>query len=58
MTLTMWRFLLTPRLAVPNDELHQGLLAAGLSVSLVGDCKIARDALSATAEGHEAGMHV
>jgi hypothetical protein len=25
---------------------------------LVGDCKIARDTLSATAEGHEAGMHV
>ena len=42
----------------PHDELHQGLLAAGLSVSLVGDCKIARDTLSATAEGHEAGMHV
>ena len=42
----------------PHDELHQGLLAAGLSVRLVGDCKIARDTLSATAEGHEAGMHV
>ena len=46
----------TPRR--PHDELHQGLLAAGLSVSLVGDCKIARDTLSATAEGHEAGMNV
>ncbi len=42
----------------PHDELHQGLLAAGLSVRLVGDCQIARDTLSATSEGHEAGMHV
>jgi hypothetical protein len=46
----------TPRR--PNDELHQALLAAGLSVTVVGDCKIARDTLSATAEGHEAGMNV
>jgi hypothetical protein len=46
----------TPRR--PHDELHQALLAAGLSVSLVGDCKIARDTLSATADGHEAGMNV
>ncbi len=46
----------TPR--KPKLELHQALLASGLSLTLVGDCKMARDALSATAEGHEAGMSV
>jgi hypothetical protein len=40
----------------PIDDLRQPLLAAGLPVTLVGDCKIARDALAATSEGHEAGM--
>jgi hypothetical protein len=42
----------------PLNELHQPLVAAGMSVTLVGDCRIARDALAATAEGHEAGMAV
>jgi len=42
----------------PNNELHQALLSAGLNVTLVGDCKIARDTLSATTEGHEAGMKI
>jgi len=32
------------------------LQAAGLDPSRVGDCRIARDALAATAEGHAAGM--
>jgi hypothetical protein len=40
----------------PLDDLRLPLLAAGLPVTLVGDCKIARDALAATSEGHEAGM--
>ncbi len=40
----------------PVNDLHQSLQAAGLKVSLVGDCHIARDALAATAEGHDAGM--
>jgi hypothetical protein len=40
----------------PVNDLHQSLQAAGLKVSLVGDCRIARDALAATAEGHDAGM--
>lgn len=42
----------------PDTELHPALLASGLKVTLVGDCKIARDTLSATAEGHEAGMNI
>lgn len=42
----------------PLNELHQPLLATGVSVTLVGDCRIARDALAATAEGHAAGMAV
>jgi 2,4-dienoyl-CoA reductase-like NADH-dependent reductase (Old Yellow Enzyme family) len=40
----------------PLDDLRLPLQAAGLPVTLVGDCKIARDALAATAEGHETGM--
>ena len=40
----------------PRDDLRLPLQAAGLPVTLVGDCKIARDALAATSEGHEAGM--
>jgi len=42
----------------PLNELHQPLLAAGVNVTLVGDCRIARDALAATAEGYAAGMAV
>jgi hypothetical protein len=40
----------------PDDTLLGPLQAAGLTLSRVGDCKSARDALAATAEGHEAGM--
>jgi hypothetical protein len=40
----------------PDDALLGPLQAAGLDPSRVGDCRIARDALAATAEGHAAGM--
>jgi hypothetical protein len=40
----------------PDDTLLGPLQAAGLTLSRVGDCKSARDALAATAEGHEAGL--
>ena len=40
----------------PNDALLGPLQAAALPLTRVGDCKIARDALAATAEGHAAGM--
>ena len=40
----------------PDDALLGPLQAAGLDPIAVGDCKIARDALAATAEGHAAGM--
>ena len=43
----------TPR--APNDALHVPLRAAGIEVQRVGDCKCARDVLSATAEGYAAG---
>jgi 2,4-dienoyl-CoA reductase-like NADH-dependent reductase (Old Yellow Enzyme family) len=43
----------TPR--APNDELTMPLRAAGVAVHLVGDCKVARGALEATAEGHAIG---
>ena len=43
----------TPR--APNDALHAPLRAAGIEVQRVGDCKCARDVLSATAEGYAAG---
>ena len=43
----------TPR--APNDALYVPLRAAGIEVQRVGDCKCARDVLSATAEGHAAG---
>ena len=39
----------------PNDALLEPLRRAGLSVQAVGDCRIARDALAATAEGYAAG---
>ena len=40
----------------PDDALLEPLQAAALPLTRVGDCKIARDALAATAEGHAAGM--
>ena len=40
----------------PDDALLGPLQAAALPLTRVGDCKIARDALAATAEGHAAGM--
>jgi 2,4-dienoyl-CoA reductase-like NADH-dependent reductase (Old Yellow Enzyme family) len=43
----------TPR--APNDALDAPLCAAGIEVQRVGDCKCARDVLSATAEGYAAG---
>jgi hypothetical protein len=43
----------TPR--APNDALYAPLRAAGIEVQRVGDCKCARDVLSATAEGYAAG---
>ena len=43
----------TPR--APNDALYAPLRAAGIEVHRVGDCKCARDVLSATGEGYAAG---
>jgi len=43
----------TPR--APNDELAVPLRAAGIEVHCVGDCKVARGVLEATAEGHAIG---
>ena len=43
----------TPR--APNDELAAPLRAAGVAVHCVGDCKVARGVLEATAEGHAIG---
>jgi hypothetical protein len=43
----------TPR--APNDALAAPLRAAGIEVHCVGDCKVARDVLAATAEGHAIG---
>ena len=42
----------------PDDALLGPLQAAALPLTRVGDCKIARDALAATAEGHAAGMEL
>ena len=42
----------------PDDALYLPLVAAGLNVTMVGDCKMARDVLAATSEGHAAGMTV
>ena len=44
----------TPR--APNDELAAPLEAAGLVVHRIGDCKVARGVLEATAEGFAVGM--
>ncbi len=46
----------TPRR--PNNTLHDALLAAGLQVHVIGDCKLARDVLAATSEGSAAGMRI
>jgi 2,4-dienoyl-CoA reductase-like NADH-dependent reductase (Old Yellow Enzyme family) len=43
----------TPR--APNDELAAPLRAAGLSVHVIGDAKVARAPLAATAEGYAIG---
>ncbi|MBA16652.1 MAG: oxidoreductase [Sphingomonas sp.] len=44
----------TPR--IPNDALAAPLRAAGIAVTLVGDCKAPRITLSATSEGYRAAM--
>lgn len=44
----------TPR--VPNDALGAALAAAGVTVHRIGDCKVARNVLDATAEGYAVGM--
>jgi hypothetical protein len=46
----------TPRL--PDQALLPALQAAGVPVRLVGDCKVARGLLEATAEGFAAGTGV
>ena len=46
----------TPR--APRDELAAPLRQAGIAVHLVGDCRVARGVLAATAEGHAAGNSV
>ena len=46
----------TPR--VPDQSLLTDLRSAGLEVTLVGDCKVARGVLEATAEGYAAGIAV
>jgi 2,4-dienoyl-CoA reductase-like NADH-dependent reductase (Old Yellow Enzyme family) len=43
----------TPR--APNIELAGPLRAAGIAVHVVGDCRVARNVMAATAEGHAAG---
>jgi hypothetical protein len=44
----------TPR--VPDIDLHAPLVARGYRVHLVGDAKLPRTVLAATAEGHALGM--
>jgi hypothetical protein len=46
----------TPR--APNDQMALALRQAGLTVHLIGDCKVARTALEATAEGHAVGTMI
>jgi hypothetical protein len=43
----------TPR--APQVELLEPLRAAGIAVHVVGDCRVARGVMAATAEGHAAG---
>lgn len=46
----------TPR--NPNDSLANPLMDAGINIHLIGDCKKARDLLSATSEGSAIGMNL
>lgn len=46
----------TPRR--PNDALREPLLAAGVAVRLIGDCRVAGSVMQATSEGHRAGHAV
>jgi hypothetical protein len=46
----------TPR--VPDDALVAPLASAGIDVHRIGDCKVARGVLDATAEGYAIGMKV
>ena len=46
----------TPR--VPDDALVAPLALAGIDVHRIGDCKVARGVLDATAEGYAIGMKV
>ena len=46
----------TPR--APNDALAAPLRAAGIPVQLIGDCKVARGVMEATAEGHAIGTTI
>jgi Tfp pilus assembly PilM family ATPase len=46
----------TPR--APRDALLAPLAAAGLPVQVIGDCKVPRTVLAATAEGHAAALRV
>lgn len=42
--------------ALPDDALAAPLEAAGIALMRIGDCKVARNVLDATAEGYAAGM--
>jgi hypothetical protein len=46
----------TPR--APRDGLLTALRAAGASVEAIGDCKLPRTLLAATAEGHACGVRI
>lgn len=46
----------TPRR--PNDALREPLLAAGIAVRLIGDCRVAGSVMQATADGNAAGHAV
>jgi 2,4-dienoyl-CoA reductase-like NADH-dependent reductase (Old Yellow Enzyme family) len=46
----------TPR--APRDALLAPLAAAGLPVQVIGDCKVPRTVLAATAEGHAAALRI
>jgi 2,4-dienoyl-CoA reductase-like NADH-dependent reductase (Old Yellow Enzyme family) len=46
----------TPR--APRDALNSSLIAAGMDIQLIGDCKVPRTLLAATSEGYAAGSRV
>ena len=46
----------TPR--IPDDALAAPLASAGIEVHRIGDCKVARGVLDATAEGYAIGMKI